>query len=47
MFSFPAALLYGIMGIFRDKRKLLAIITTIISAAFVLFYLLWILMNTL
>ena len=39
MLSFPAALFFGIMGIFRDDRRLLAIITTVISAAFVFFYL--------
>lgn len=39
MLSFPAAFVFGIMGIIRDRQKLLAIITTIIAGAFVLFYL--------
>ena len=39
MFSIPAALIVGIVGIIRDKRKILAIITTIITGGFVLFYL--------
>ncbi len=39
MLSFPAALVLGIVGIFLDSRKLLAVIVTIIAAAFVLFYL--------
>lgn len=39
MCSFPAALVLGILGIVLDKRKVLAIIVTIIAAGFVLFYL--------
>ena len=39
MLSFPAALVLGIVGIFLDNRKLLAIIATAVAAAFVLFYL--------
>jgi len=39
MFTFPTALAFGIVGIISDRRKLLAIITTIIAAGFVLFYL--------
>ena len=39
MFSFPAALIVGIVGIICDHRKVLAIITTIIAGGFVLFYL--------
>ncbi|MHC4103678.1 MAG: hypothetical protein ACYSR9_01965 [Planctomycetota bacterium] len=39
MLSFPAALVLGIVGIFLDSRKLLAVIVTIIAAAIVLFYL--------
>jgi uncharacterized membrane protein YqjE len=37
MFSFPAALVTGAIGILRDTNKLLAIVTTV-AAAFVLFY---------
>ena len=39
MCSFPVALVLGILGIVFDRRKVLAIITTIIAAGFVLFYL--------
>jgi uncharacterized membrane protein YedE/YeeE len=39
MCSFPAALVLGIVGIVYDRRKVLAIIATIIAAGFVLFYL--------
>ena len=39
VFSFPAALVFGILGIVFDSRKVLAIITTVIAAGFVLFYL--------
>ncbi|MCX5637511.1 MAG: hypothetical protein NTX52_07445 [Planctomycetota bacterium] len=39
MCSFPVALVLGILGIVFDRRKILAIIATIIAAAFVLFYL--------
>ncbi|MFH1883703.1 MAG: hypothetical protein ABIL62_13470 [Planctomycetota bacterium] len=39
MFSFLAALIVGIVGIICDKRKILAIIITIIAGGFVLFYL--------
>ncbi|MHC4097135.1 MAG: hypothetical protein ACYSU3_13910 [Planctomycetota bacterium] len=39
MLSFPAALVLGIVGIFLDSRKLLAVIATIVAAAFVFFYL--------
>jgi hypothetical protein len=39
-FSFPAALVTGILGVIRDQRKVLALGTTIIAAAFVLFFLL-------
>ena len=38
MLSFPAALMTGAIGILRDTNKLLAIITTIVAAALVLFY---------
>ena len=38
MFSFPAALIFGIVGVICDRRKLLAIITTTIAGGFVLFY---------
>jgi uncharacterized membrane protein YedE/YeeE len=39
MCSFPAALVLGILGIVYDRRKVLAIIATIIATGFVLFYL--------
>lgn len=39
MLSFPLALAFGIAGIACDRSKLLAIITTIVAGAFVLFYL--------
>ena len=39
MFSFPVSLIFGIVGIVCDKRKILAIITTIIAGGFALFYL--------
>jgi len=39
MVSFPAALVVGIVGIIRDRRKILAIIIMIVAAGFVLFYL--------
>ncbi len=31
MFSFPAASIFGIVGIIRDRHKLLAIVTTLIA----------------
>ena len=31
MFSFPAALVSGIVGIIRDRYKLLSIVTTLIA----------------
>jgi len=39
MLSIPTALIFGIVGIIYDSRKVLAIITTIIASGFVLFYL--------
>jgi hypothetical protein len=39
MFSFPAALVLGILGIIFDRPRILAIIATIIAGGFVLFYL--------
>ncbi len=39
MLSFPLALVFGIVGIVFDSRKSLAIITTLVAGAFVLFYL--------
>jgi hypothetical protein len=39
MLSFPAALVLGIVGIFLDSRKLLAVIATIVAAAFVFIFL--------
>lgn len=32
MFSFPVSLMFGITGIFFDRRKLLAIISALIAA---------------
>ena len=31
MFSFPTTLIFGIVGIIHDRRKLLAIVTTLIA----------------
>lgn len=39
MFSFPVSLMFGITGIIFDRRKLLAIIMTIIAGGLVLVYL--------
>jgi len=39
MFSFPAAFVFGIVGIIRDQTKWLALITTAISAGLLLLYL--------
>ena len=39
LLSFPAALVLGIVGIVLDNGKLLAIITTIVAAGCVFFYL--------
>ncbi len=39
MLSFPSALVLGIVGIFLDSRKLLAVIASIVASVFVLFYL--------
>lgn len=39
MLSFPVALVFGIVGILRDSHKLLSVITAIIAAGFVFFYL--------
>ena len=39
MLSFPVALVFGIVGILRDSSKLLAVITAIVAAGFVFFYL--------
>ncbi|MHC4230675.1 MAG: hypothetical protein ACYSWW_15475 [Planctomycetota bacterium] len=39
MFSFPAALVYGIVGIIHDSQKWLAITTTIIVGGLILLYL--------
>ncbi len=36
MFSFPAALLFGILGITHDRRKPLAIVTTLIAGGITL-----------
>ncbi|HUW18703.1 MAG TPA: hypothetical protein VMW16_05325 [Sedimentisphaerales bacterium] len=42
LFSFPGALVFGVRGIINDRRKMLAVGTTIIAAAFVLFFFLFI-----
>ena len=34
----PAALVLGIIGVVADKKKLLAVATTVISAILVIFY---------
>ncbi|MCP4262028.1 MAG: hypothetical protein GY774_31680 [Planctomycetes bacterium] len=39
MFSFPAALIVGIVGIIRDKNKMLAVITTVAAGGLILLYL--------
>jgi len=36
MFSFPAALIFGVVGIVRDHPKWLAITTTVISGGLML-----------
>jgi hypothetical protein len=36
MFSFPAVLLFGILGLFHDRRKPLAIVTTLIAGGMTL-----------
>ena len=38
MFSFPAAFIFGVVGIIRDRRKLLAISTTLISVGLVFYW---------
>jgi len=38
MFSFPAALLFGILGIVHDRRKSLAIVTTLIAGGIILLW---------
>jgi hypothetical protein len=38
MFSFPAALVLGIIGIIYDSRKWLAIISTLLAGGLILFY---------
>ena len=39
MFSFPVSLMFGITGIIFDRRKLLAIITTLIAGIPMILYL--------
>ncbi|MEA3226755.1 MAG: hypothetical protein U9Q07_12465 [Planctomycetota bacterium] len=36
MFSFPATLIFGIVGIIHDRQKLLAIVTTLVSGGLML-----------
>ena len=38
MFSFPAALIFGIVGIIRDRYKLLSIVTTLIAGGLMAFW---------
>ena len=38
MACFPLALAFGIAGIVCDRRKLLAIIVTVVTGGFVLYY---------
>lgn len=38
MFSFPAALVFGIIGIIYDRRKLLAIISTLLAGGIMLLW---------
>ena len=38
MFSIPAAFVFGVAGIIRDKTKWLAIAATIISGGLILWY---------
>jgi energy-converting hydrogenase Eha subunit E len=40
MTSFPVSFILGILGIIFDKRKVLAMITTIITGALITFFLL-------
>jgi hypothetical protein len=38
MFSFPAALVFGIIGIIYDNKKMLASISTLIAGGLILFW---------
>ena len=38
MFSFPVSLMLGVTGIIFDRRKWLAIVTTVIAAIPMIFY---------
>jgi len=38
MFSFPAALVFGIIGIIYDSNKWLTIISTLIAGGLILFF---------
>jgi hypothetical protein len=38
MFSFPAALVFGIIGIIYDSNKRLAFISTLIAGGLILFF---------
>ncbi len=38
MFSFPAALIFGIAGVVCDRQKLLAIVTTLMSIGLVVLW---------
>jgi len=44
MFCIPASLVFGIIGVILDERKLCAIIATIIAGGLVAFYMMTILM---
>ncbi|MBW7989617.1 MAG: hypothetical protein FVQ84_06325 [Planctomycetes bacterium] len=39
MFSFPTAVIVGLVGSIRDKNRLLAVITTIVAGGLILLYL--------
>jgi hypothetical protein len=36
--SFPAALIFGVIGIIYDSKKMLAIISTLIAGGLILFW---------
>jgi hypothetical protein len=38
MFSFPASLVFGIIGIFYDNNKWLAIISTLLAGGIIFLY---------
>jgi len=38
MFSFPATLIFGIVGVIRDRQKLLAIMATLFASGMMLLW---------